>query len=91
MSQANAAGHVDLWRDVVRRAPAQVRAAPAALLGFAAWLSGNGALAWCAVDCAQEADPGYSLAGLLTQALTGAVPPSAWRPFPAEALTAFQD
>ena len=46
----NAARHVDLWRDVVRRRPRELRAAPAALLGFAAWLAGNGALAWCAVD-----------------------------------------
>jgi hypothetical protein len=91
MSHANAARHVDLWRDVVRRAPLRVRAAPAALLGFSAWLSGNGALAWCAVDCAQDADPGYGLAELLGQALTGAVPPSAWRPVPAGALTAFDD
>jgi hypothetical protein len=86
MSQANAARHVDLWRDVVRRAPLHLRAAPAALLGFAAWLSGNGALAWCAVECAQEAEPGYTLAGLLSEALAGAVPPSAWRPLRREQL-----
>ena len=30
--------------------------------------------------CAQEADPDYSLAGLLAEALAGAVPPSAWQP-----------
>jgi hypothetical protein len=85
----NAARHVDLWRDVVRRAPLELRAAPAALLGFAAWLSGNGALAWCAVDCAQESEPGYSLAGLLAQALAGAVPPSAWHPLPRDSLSLF--
>lgn len=89
MTHDNAAHHVDLWRDVVRRVPEELRAAPAAMLGFAAWLSGNGALAWCAVDRAQQAEPGYGLAGLLTQALAGAVPPSAWRPFPPDALTLF--
>jgi hypothetical protein len=89
MSHDNAASHVDLWRDVVRRVPVDLRAAPAALLGFAAWLSGDGALAWCAVECAQEASPGYGMAGLLTQALAGAVPPSAWRPIPREALSLF--
>ena len=62
MTHANARDHVDLWRDVVRRAPAELRAAPAALLGFAAWLSGHGALAWCAVELAQESDPDYGLA-----------------------------
>ena len=89
MTRENAARHVELWRDAVRRCPQELRAAPAALLGFAAWLAGNGALAWCAVDRAQEAEPGYGLAGLLTQALAGAVPPSAWRPFPRDALTLF--
>lgn len=89
MTRDDAARHVELWRDVVRRCPLELRAASAALLGFAAWLAGNGALAWCAVDRAQEAEPGYGLAGLLTQALAGAVPPSAWRPFPRDALTLF--
>lgn len=91
MTHRNAALHVDLWRDVVRRAPVDLRAAPAALLGFAAWLSGNGALAWCAIDCAQESQPDYGLAALLTEALAGAVPPSAWRPLPTGALSLFQD
>ena len=70
----------------MRRAPVHLRAAPAALLGFAAWLSGDGALAWCAVERAQEAEPGYGLAGLL-HALAGAVPPSAWEPLGPEHLT----
>jgi hypothetical protein len=89
MSHADAGRHVDLWRDVVRRVPVHLRAAPAALLGFAAWLSGDGALAWCAVECAQEAEPAYSLALLLADALAGAVPPSTWQPIPQEALTLF--
>jgi hypothetical protein len=89
MRHDNAGQHVDLWRDVVRRVPVDVRAAPAALLGFAAWISGAGALAWCAVDAAQEADPDYGLATLLGKALTAAVPPSTWQPFPRDALTLF--
>lgn len=89
MTHANADRHVELWRDLVRRAPVELRAAPAALLGFAAWLAGNGALAWCAVDAAQEAQPDYGLASLLTEALAGAVPPSAWSPLPPDALTLF--
>ena len=91
MERANARRHVDLWRDVVRRSPDHLVAAPAALLGFAAWLSGNGALAWCAVDRCQAASPGYSMAGLLTQALAGGLPPSAWRPMPHSILALFQD
>jgi len=89
MDHGNADRHVDLWRDVVRRVPVHLRAAPAALLGFSAWLSGDGALAWCAVECAHDAEPGYSLATLLSDALVGAVPPSVWRPFPREQLTLF--
>ena len=46
----NAATHVALWTDLTARAPDEVRAAPASLLGFAAWRSGNGAMAWCALD-----------------------------------------
>ncbi len=89
MTHENARRHVDLWRDLVRRAPRDLLAAPAALLGFAAWLSGDGALAWCAVDRCQEAEPDYSLAGLLADALAGAVPPSCWQPFDREGLTLF--
>lgn len=89
IGRENARAHVDLWRDVVRRVPAEVRHAPATLLGFAAWLSGNGALAWCAVDVAREASPDYSLARLLADVLTQGMPPSTWRPLPPEALTLF--
>lgn len=85
----NARLHVELWRDLVRRTPLDLTAAPAALLGFAAWLAGDGALAWCALDRCQEAEPGYSLAGLLTQALTAAVDPATWQTIPVEDLTIF--
>lgn len=78
MTRADATAHVEFWRDVVRRTPPELVAAPAAVLGFAAWLSGQGALAWCAVDRSREADPDYGLAGVLAEALTSAVPPSTW-------------
>lgn len=89
MTRDNARRHVELWRDLVRRTPLDLRAAPAALLGFAAWLSGDGALAWCAVERCQEAEPDYSLAGLISQALVAAVPPSTWQPFPPDELPLF--
>jgi hypothetical protein len=89
MTRENSAAHVDLWRDVLRRSPAELGAAPAALLGFAAWLRGHGALAWCAVERCQESRPDYGLAGLLTHALSGALPPSAWRPIPPASLSLF--
>jgi hypothetical protein len=80
MDHANASLHVDLWRDVVRRVPDDLRPPAATLLAFAAWLSGDGALAWCAVERALDVEPGYSLANLLTQLLAGAVPPTSWQP-----------
>ncbi|MCW2766863.1 MAG: hypothetical protein JWO11_2822 [Nocardioides sp.] len=78
MTQDTAREHVRLWTDVVRRAPGPLVPAPAGLLGFAAWLSGHGALAWCAIDRCIEADPDYTMASLIAQVLTRAVPPSVW-------------
>lgn len=89
MDRPDAPAHVELWRDLVRRSPLDLSAAPAALLGFAAWLSGDGATAWCAVERCHQAEPGYGLAGLLSQALANAVPPSAWVPLPHDDLSLF--
>jgi hypothetical protein len=79
VTRRSARDHVRFWTDVVRRCPAPLLAAPGALLAFAAWQSGEGALAWCALDRSAEADADYGLAGLVAQALTHAVPPDdAW-------------
>jgi hypothetical protein len=69
--------HVDLWRDVVRRARPDLAVAPAALLAFTAWRAGDGALAWFAVQRALAEDPDYSLAHLVGEALMRALPPTA--------------
>lgn len=82
MRRETASQHVRLWADAVRRAPRTLRAAPAGLLAFAAWLAGDGALAWCAIDRCREVDPGYSMTGLVGQALQAAMPPTSWRPVP---------
>ena len=50
----------------------------AALLAWAAWQSGDGALAWCALDRCDEVDPAYGLSALIAEALERAVPPSVW-------------
>ncbi|HEU4513701.1 MAG TPA: DUF4192 domain-containing protein [Nocardioidaceae bacterium] len=89
MTRENAGLHVELWRDLVRRVPRDLLAAPAALLGFAAWLAGDGALAWCAVERCQEAEPDYNMARLLSQALAAAIAPSTWTPLPVEELPLF--
>lgn len=78
MTRADATAHLELWRDIVCRTPTPWLAAPATILGFAAWLAGQGALAWCAVDRAREADPEYDLATTLAEILNAAMPPSTW-------------
>lgn len=80
MSRETAHEHVRLWRDLLRRAPADLVPGAAALLGLTAWLDGDGALAWCAVERCQELEPDHSLARHLADLLQRAVPPSTWRP-----------
>jgi hypothetical protein len=50
MSRENSTSHMAIWTDLTRRGPDEVRAAPASMLGFASWLYGDGAKAWCALD-----------------------------------------
>lgn len=72
-----AGAHVRLWSDAVRRAPDDLRGSAAAVLALAAWMSGHGALAWCAVDRCRAVDPANSLASLVADGLQRAVPPGA--------------
>jgi hypothetical protein len=78
ISREAATEHTRLWTDAVQRSPEQLVAGPAAVLGVAGWLAGQGALAWCAVDRCRSVEPDNSLAGLVAEVLTRAVPPSAW-------------
>jgi hypothetical protein len=77
MDRSTAASHVALWTDVTKRAPDEVRAAPASLLGLASWLSGNGALAWCALDQVPRDKP-YTLANLVAAAIQMGMHPREW-------------
>jgi hypothetical protein len=76
MDPAHRDAHRRLWIDVVRRAQPGYVAAPAALLAFVAWQSGDGALANVALDRALADDPRYSMALLLRQVVTAGAPPS---------------
>jgi hypothetical protein len=89
MSREDASGHLALWRDLVRRCPRDLLPGPSCLLAFAAWLSGQGALAWCALDRCVAVEPDHSMAACIGQLLEGAVPPSAWTPIAEEDLPAF--
>jgi hypothetical protein len=89
MCREDATGHLELWRGLVRRCPPDLLPGPSCLLAFAAWLAGQGALAWCALDRCAEADPGYSMAECVADLLVGAVPPTVWTPIPEEDLPVF--
>jgi hypothetical protein len=78
ITRADSRRHVELWTGVLRQAPEPLVPAAAALLGFAAWLSGHGALAWCALERAGEVEPEHRMVAHVAALLTGAVPPSAW-------------
>lgn len=64
-----------LWIALVRATPGPERAEPAALVGYSAYLRGDGALADIALRAALRAAPEHVLAGLLERALWKGVPP----------------
>lgn len=63
---------------LVRAADDSVVAPPATLLGVAAWLSGDGALASLALRRARLADPDYNLARLASLMLDSDLAPRVW-------------
>jgi hypothetical protein len=71
--------HLRLWTDVVTAAAPEFVPAPASLLAFTAWQCGEGALANVAIERALGADPAYSMALLLAQAIQTGLPPSSAR------------
>ena len=89
MTRPSALRHLELWPQVVVRVVPPYEPAVACLPAFAAWLQGDGALAWCAVERALAADPAYSWADLIVQSLEQAVSPSVWQPFPTEEIERF--
>jgi hypothetical protein len=92
MDPAHSEAHQRLWIDVTRRAQPGYVAAPAALLAFVAWQSGDGALANVALDRAMADDPRYSMALLLRQVITAGAPPSLARlPMTPEEVAASYD
>ncbi|MDT0201335.1 DUF4192 domain-containing protein [Nocardioides sp. AE5] len=80
MTRETASLYVDFWRAVVRRSPEALVAAPAGLLALAAWLDGDGALAWCAVERCAASEPDHELVRVVSGMLMAAVPPSKWDP-----------
>jgi Domain of unknown function (DUF4192) len=92
MDPAHVDAHRSLWIDVTRRAQPGYVAAPAALLAFVAWQSGDGALANVALDRSLADDPQYSMALLLRQVITAGAPPTLARlPMTPEEVAASYD
>jgi hypothetical protein len=69
---------VVLWTEVVRRAEPRLRARPAALLAFAAWRAGEGALASIALERALALDAREPLAELFNEVLARGLSPALW-------------
>ncbi|MEO5661930.1 MAG: DUF4192 domain-containing protein [Nocardioides sp.] len=78
VTRETARPYVEFWSGIVRRTPEELVPGPASVLAFVAWLAGEGALAWCAVDRARAVAPEHSLAGLVAQMLTSATSPDLW-------------
>ena len=78
MGRNNAEAAFAVWAQVARRVVPPFEPAVLCLAGFAAWLKGDGASAWCAVERVEVADPGYSMMLLLRETLLRAIPPSDW-------------
>jgi hypothetical protein len=76
MLPGHARDHLRLWTDLTVLAPGGYAAAPAALLAFVAWQSGDGALGNVALDRALADDPRYRMAVLIRNALDAGAPPS---------------
>lgn len=77
MTRENSASHVALWTDLTRRAPDEVRTAPATMLAFSSWLRGDGARAWCALD-QMPLGPPYSMAAIVASMLEHGLHPREW-------------
>jgi len=75
LTRENAKVFSEFWQDLVRRAPSEVRDAPASLLALSSYLEGDGAKARTALDQLSEHD---QLADLVTVALEQTVDPKSW-------------
>lgn len=78
MDRSAARQAVELWRNAVQRVPDPWCADICAVLGFIAWLCGDGALAWCAVARTYRVAPEHTLAALVADLLDQATHPDEW-------------
>ncbi len=76
----NAADQLPIWAAAARKVTPPYESAVLGIAGFSAWLSGDGALAWCAIERADPIDPDEPLIDRLRTLLLSATPPSQWVP-----------
>ncbi|MBK8446146.1 MAG: DUF4192 domain-containing protein [Micropruina sp.] len=84
----NAETCVELWSRVVRACPQGVQGQPLALLGWAAWVSGDGALQCICLEELELLHESLPLQRLLDQLNQAIVPPSAWNQLRLELVAA---
>ncbi len=95
LDRGRAAGQLELWCDLLRRTPEDLVPGVAGVTAFVAWLTGDGALAWCALERCSEVtggvEPDIVLVGLVSRLLTDAVSPDAWTPMLSSALPVLRE
>ena len=78
MSRRTAEQHLRVWLRIVREMPEEHSVPALALVGAAAWLTGNGALQVIALERGLELDASYSMLRLLSEVNAVGAPPSLW-------------
>ncbi len=78
LTREQAKGYAAWWASIARRSPDPWSRHPAALAAMAAWLAGDGALAWCAVDRVRSVTADHPLAELVAELIETAESPIEW-------------
>ncbi|HZA31528.1 MAG TPA: DUF4192 domain-containing protein [Propionibacteriaceae bacterium] len=78
ISWKDAEHHRRVWARVVARTVAPLEAAPLCLLGFCAWICGDGAMMNCCIQRVTDVDPDYSFGQLLAKISQQALSPQLW-------------
>jgi hypothetical protein len=78
LQSEDAAHLVTVWTQVVRHCLVPYLPTPLGLLGMAAWLTGDGAMAAVCLERIGRIDPGGPMADLLGLIIAEVVPPTSW-------------
>jgi hypothetical protein len=81
MTRTSADRHFALWRDVMRAADDDLLPPAGALCAFAAWLSGQGAVAATAAEQVAAVRPDYPFLGLVAEIMARGISPDHWEAY----------